>query len=156
MCPSPSPPPPPHSFTSTLNVAAGVRVYCCPSAGIERSPSTSTAQSVLPSIAGETVNPGDCDAVMSEDGRTDGRKDGRRVAKSCRYRCLMKTTQGFLRFLFASIFALLGYSRFGAGLVIQQMKGLRPSELLNLSAQITPNAQILGSDLLWNLFLQSR
>ena len=37
-----------------------------------------------------------------------------------------------LALLFATVFAMLGYCRLGAGLVIQQAKGLRPSELLGL------------------------
>lgn len=37
--------------------------------------------------------------------------------------------------LFATVFALLGYSRLGAGLIIQQSKGGRPSELLDVKGQ---------------------
>ena len=51
-----------------------------------------------------------------------------------------------LALLFAAAFALLGYCRLGAGLVIQQAKGLRPSELLGLrGADIyLPSLQVFG------------
>jgi len=52
-----------------------------------------------------------------------------------------------LRLLFACTFALLSYSRLDAGLVVQQAKGLRPSEMLNIKGCdiFLPAAQCFGN-----------
>lgn len=52
-----------------------------------------------------------------------------------------------LTLVLACVFALLGFSRLGAGLVIQQAKGLRPSELLNIRGGdiLLPASQCFGA-----------